>query len=330
MIRKSPYIVVALAVLALSAAHAIAGEAGADPRTSVVEDGQVKIRLTADKSEASVADPIELKVEVEAPAKTRVVLPQTEAKLGEFDVRSNAAFNDIPSGDASGNRLYVLRLKLDTIKTGDLVVPPIEIQYSQEGSSTGPKSLSTKPLPIRITSVLEERADPTKFRDIKSTVDVVVPSPTSYAWVSWTAGSAVALAGTLLVVTALQRRRRPAPAAWALASIDDVAKLKIESPADAQAVVNEIVDIIREYFGLTFDVPALSRTSRELVSQAKRRFHLNDSAIESLTWLASLADEIKFAQLGTGEKQAREAIDRARTFVNKCEQQRLAQEKGAA
>lgn len=330
MIRKSHFMIAALGAMLLPAASAVADQTGAQPQVSLVEDGGVKARLSADKSEAHVADAIELRLEVEAPARTRVVLPKIEKQLGDFDVRSSEVFNDIPSGNTAGTRLSVLRLKLDTIKTGDLTIPPLEVGYTSEGESANAKTLTTKPLPVRIASVLEDRADPTKFRDIKQTVDVAVPEPTSYAWLGWTAGGVgTVLAGTLLLVAA-KRRRGPTPAAWALASIDDVAKLKIESGADAQAVVNEIVDIVREFFGLEFNVPVLSRTSRELVTQAKRRVRLSEQAVESLAWLVSLADEIKFAQLGGGEKQARQAVERARAFVNECEQHRLAQEKGAA
>lgn len=328
---RTMHFMVALGALSFPVAHAVADEADVRPQTSLVEDGNVAVRLTTDKSEARVADPIELTLEVEAPTKTRVVLPKIERQLGEFDVRSSEEFNDFPSGNAAGTRLSVLRLKLDTIKTGDLTIPSLEVHYAAEGESAQAKTLSTKPLAVHITSVLEDRADPTKFRDIKQAVDVAVAERSSYAWLGWTAaGAGTVLAGALLVVTAMRRHRGPTPAAWALASIDDLAKLKIETAADAQAVVNEIVDIIREFFGLEFDVPALSRTSRELVSQAKRRFHLSEPAVKSLAWLLSLADEIKFARLGSGEKQAREAIERARAFVTECERGRLAQEKGAA
>jgi len=48
-----------------------------------------------------------------------------------------------------------------------------------------------------------------------------------------------------------------------------------------------------------------------------------------LTWLASVADEIKFARLGVGEEHLKHAFAQAKGFVNECEAHRRATVKGA-
>src|SRR5262249_39224656 len=155
-------------------------------------------------------------------------------------------------------------LTLESIKTGALTVPAMEIHYTTDAKSTDFKTLGTKPITVQITSVLEHRADPTKFRDIKQTVDIPVPAEASRTWVTWACGGAagaVVLALTLLVVK--RRRRGLPPAAWALASIEELERVDVKQTAGADAVFNEVVDIVREYFELEFQVPAMERTTRE-------------------------------------------------------------------
>jgi len=51
-------------------------------------------------------------------------------------------------------------------------------------------------------------------------------------------------------------------------------------------------------------------------------------ASKRLTWLASVADEIKFARLGVGEEHLKHAFAQAKEFVNECEAHRRATVKG--
>ena len=168
--------------------------------------------------------------------------------------------------------------------------------------------------------MLENRADPTKFRDIKDTVDVAVPETRSYAWLGWTAagvGGAVAVALATLAI--VKRRRGPSPAAWALAAIADLQNLSITDSAGAEAAYNEVVDVLREYVELEFNIPVLARTTREFLAETTKFVKLEKSSRDRLASLASIADEIKFARLGVGEPQVRQALDQAEAFIHECE-----------
>jgi hypothetical protein len=322
MSRRTPTYCIALAALLALAA--------ASP-TSVVTDGPVKLSVHVDRETAQVAQPIRLVVEVDAPQGTRVQLPEFAENLGDFEVQNTESTKDLPTADAPNTRRWTVETNLETINTGELTVPAIDVHYTTDAKSSTFKTLQTKPITIRITSVLEDRADPTKFRDIKETVDVAVPQLHSYAWVKWAAigvGSTITLA--LLALVAVKRRRGPSPAAWALAAIADLEKLPITNPAEAEAAYNEVVDVLREFFELEFNMPTLSRTTREFLAEATKIVRLDQTAHERLTALASIADEIKFARLGVGEPQVREAIAQAIAFIDECEAHRRALEKEAA
>jgi hypothetical protein len=287
-----------------------------------VSDGPVKLRVSVDKQVARVAEPIHLILEVEAPRWTRVELPNLSDRLGDFDVRKSERAKDVPSVETADVRRWELKVTLETIKTGELAIPTLDVQYAADPKSPTFKTLHSNPIKVRITSVLENRDDLRKFQDIKDVVDVPVPELPSRTWIAWTAvGVGTVLASAAVAALVINRRRRgPSPIEWALASLDDLQKLPVASAADAEAVFNEVVDVVREFFEFEFGLPTLSRTTREFLAQAANQVGLSEMARKRLTWLASLADEMKFARLGIGQEQVRHAFEQARAFIAECEQ----------
>ncbi|MGD9631861.1 MAG: BatD family protein [Pirellulales bacterium] len=307
------------------------GLAAAAPPQSVVADGPVKVNARVDRETAQVAEPIRLTLTVEAPQGTRVELPQLGKQLGDYSARGIERTEDIPVDESGKQRQWSLSAVLDTVKTGAITIPPLEVHYATDAKSPTFKSLATKPIKVAIQSVLENRADPTKFRDIKETVDVALPANHSYAWLGWTAagvGGAVAVALATLAI--VKRKQGPSPAEWALTAIADLRQLPIASSADAEAAYNEIVDVIREYVELEFNLPVLAKTTREFLTETTKLVKLEPTTRERLGALASIADEIKFARLGVGEPQVRQALDQAEAFIHECEVFQRAARKEAA
>jgi hypothetical protein len=303
--------------------------AAAAPQANSVADGPVKVSIRVDRESAQVAEPIRLTLDVEAPRGTRIELPQLADKLGAFDVQNSTQTKDLPAATGD-SRHWSASATLETINTGKLTIPSLDVHYATEANASAFKTLSTKPLDVQIKSVLENRADPTKFRDIKETVDIAVPELV-HKWIVWTAagvGAVVVLALATLAI--VRRKRRPSPAEWALASIADLEQLPITNSVAAEAAYNELVDVLREFFELEFSVPTLSRTTREFLAQAAKIVGLDKTAHERLASLSSIADEIKFARLGVGESQVRQAIEQAKAFIDECEAHRRALEKEAA
>jgi hypothetical protein len=309
---------------------ALPGLAGAALPESTVSDGPVTVAVRVDHDSAQVAEPVQLTLVVSAPKGTRVKLPQLTERLGEFDVRGTEQTNDIPAADGNLRR-WSIATTLETIKTGTVEVPALDVHFATAANPSSFRTLTTKPLTVEIKSVLEDRPDPTKFRDIKETVDVAVPETHSYAWVGGTAagvGAAVAVALATLVI--VKHRRGPSPAQWALAAIADLRGLPIANSEDAEATYNEVVDVLREYFELEFNVPTLAKTTREFLTETTKYVKLDQTSRDRLASLASIADEIKFARLDVGEAQVGQALDQAEAFVHECEAYNRTAQKEAA
>ncbi|MCA9170134.1 MAG: hypothetical protein KDB23_20800, partial [Planctomycetales bacterium] len=153
--------VACLVAVLLSTSSVSAQDASAGTKT--------RVDVSASKSNVQVAEPFAVELTVVAPEGTQVTLPPVAAQLGEFDVVDHHDIADVPV--AGGQRIWTRRLTLESIVTGKWEVPVMDIQ-TRTGSTA--QIVRSEPIPIHVASVLEGRADPSKFRDIHSVVDLPV------------------------------------------------------------------------------------------------------------------------------------------------------------
>lgn len=319
----------AIALLTMIAATtSLAAGAPAEPPQSVVKQGPVTLKVSVDRPSAQVADPVQLVVEVTAPQGTRVEMPRLPVEFGDFEARSRQTLRDIPDTATASDRQWVLKATLETLKTGAVQVPSLDVHFATDQSSSTFDTIRSDPLNIQIASVLEDRADPTRIRDIKETIDVHVPAQQSSHWLGFAlGGTAATLAAAATVFLLARHQRGPSPAEWALGQIDDLEQLLADDSVDTELVYNELVDVVREYFQLEYNVPTRTRTSGEFLTEAAATVELGETPRKRLASLVSVADDIKFARYGVGMSQIENAFADARAFVEECQQHREALER---
>jgi hypothetical protein len=320
---------IAIALLATFSALKVVVAEQAAPASPAALASDVKVTARIDKSTAAVAEPFQLSITVKAPRGTRIEWPSLGQKLGDLEIRHTVRTDDVPSRDTTGQREWILRLTLDSIKTGELTIPPVTVRYALPSTSTDLQSLQTQPQHVIINSVLEDRPDPTHFRDIKQTVDVAIP-PASTSWLIWGGAAVGVIAASSLLVLGLKRRRAGlAPSAWALRSI---AELEADQ-ADESAIPNtfdKVLEIVREYFELEFDIRALPSTTQEFLTDASTEIGLPQQTAERLKWLATVADEVKFARLTIGPQHLQQAFAQSRSIISESVEHQRALTKEAA
>ena len=161
------------------------------------------ITVSASASTVQVAEPLTLELTVVAPVGSSVDFSSVGDSLGNFDVIDMVDRADVPAANDVNQRSWTRRLTLESIVTGDLQIPALEINVRRNGES---QTLKSEVIPIRVTSVLEDRADPTKFRDIHSVVDVAVPQSAANVWLWWALGGCGGLAAVAALLMAFSKR----------------------------------------------------------------------------------------------------------------------------
>jgi len=271
------------------------------------------VSASASASQVQVAEPLTVELRVTAPAGTKVSLPAIGSQLGQFDIVDQRDVLEIPSEDSPDERVWTRHLTLESIVTGDLQIPAMEIQ-AVKGSNS--QTVRSKSIPVRVLSVLEGRADPTQFRDIHPVVDVRVPPQTSYAWVWWTAGGLGILAlGIAAIAVVVRRRNGLTPERWALHELNALQDSMSMRKGNSEQVSLRLTSILRNFLELQMEVPAPAQTTEELLEQMTSQQILDlELAARFGKWFQA-ADLTKFAgwQLSTNELS--DAVVEARELV---------------
>ena len=225
---------------------ALLGVGRAEPTRWTAQRDGLSLELQLDKESILVAEPIRVRLSVRAPKGTRIQFSEVPESWGEFRVLSTRPTDDVPAPDGSDRREWLREVVVETYRTGDVKLPPWEILYALETDGSAFQRWQSPEILVRVRSVLDERADPTRYRDLKP---VVEPTPQPASRLVWLAGSTLlALAATAAFVAGWVWRRRAAlPEKWALGMLQRLSeKWQFKVVSDEQ-IVDELVRLLYLY-----------------------------------------------------------------------------------
>lgn len=265
------------------------------------------VRVNTSSTTVQVAEPFTFEITVTAPAGTKVYFPSVGELLGKFDVVDQQVRADVPSASDANQRLWTQRLALECIVTGELEIPSLELQIRRDDTI---QTLKTDAVPIRVTSVLEDRADPAKFRDIASVVDIPVPEPVSRAWIWWTLGGCGGIGVAALMFAAMAKRKTwMTPKVWALHELKQLRHSEAMRSSDSQLVTEILTSVLRDYLELQFDIASPLQTTQEFLQEIQTHRQISAELAEKFMALFENADLVRFAGLKLSAAELNTAID---------------------
>ncbi len=292
---------------------AAAGEVNADEVSRTADSNPTTVTSKVSSTTVQVAEPLTLELRVTAAAGSQVDFPSVGKSLGDFDVTDLTDRADVPSADNGNQRVWTRRLTLESIVTGDLEIPAFKILVRNR---TGSQTLKSTAIPIRVTSVLEDRADPTQFRDIQSVVDVTVPQPASRAWFWWTLGGLGGTAAAALLLMAVAKRKTwTTPNAWAIRELEVLRNSDAMKSADSETVTENLTTILRDYLELQFDIAAPVQTTTELLQVVETGRYMSTETTKGFAELFEHSDLARFAGLQLTHAELTKAIDDAQRLI---------------
>lgn len=206
-------------------------------------------------------------------------------------------------------------MTLESIVTGDLEVPAIEIRVRDQTDS---RTLHTHPISIPVVSVLEDRGDPTKFRDIQAVVDVAVQKSPSNQWAWWTVSGALSLSlFAAIAMVASRRGKWVTPKEWAMRELEGLETSFDSQSVDSGAASLQLSRIVRDYLLLQFAIPKTGNTPQELVARIVDSGQVDPQITNQLVHLFALADKIKFADFQLTEAGLKSAVNDSRKLVER-------------
>ena len=280
--------------------------------TATASAGPPSVSASVSADSVQVVEPFSLNIRVQADQGARVAFPELQNKLGQFEIREVQDAFDVPHVSDASLRTWTRSFTLESIETGDLQVPPLSLQVTQAEKTS---QLTTQPIAVRVVSVLEDRSDPSQFRDIQTVVDIALPEPRPTRVVPWTALAVVSLLAVALSIGLVAYRRRGwiTPHIWATNQIDAL------NP-DGPNVANQLSQILREFLMLLFEMSgtgsvARGRPAQEIIQTLLDQHMITASIGQRLSRLFDLTDQVKFAGLHLSPEETTVAIATARELV---------------
>lgn len=211
----------------------------------------------------------------------------------------------------------VRRITITSFDTGYWAVPPFEFKV-------GGRAAETEPLLLRVDGfAVDEGAVPA---DIKP----IVRLPFSPIWWArqhwqWIAGAAALAALAAAIVLLVRRKRKPKAPEQAeaapvplhervLAELDALDQERLWQQGQHKAYQSRLTDLLRGYIEERFQVPALERTTDELMHELR----VSPLSTDQQTVLGNMlraADLVKFAKALPGPQENEQLMASARRFI---------------
>jgi hypothetical protein len=277
----------------------------------------------------TVGDLIPLRLRATYSGDIKVTLPELPGQWGPFEVREQALLD--PVLDDDGAVTAVREVKVALWAPGEYETPPLEIHYQGVGGE--PQAVPVPSFSIAVASVLNE--DDLEKRDLKPQASL--PRPPVWPWIL--AGVAVAMVCFLAGRWLWQRLRRPQkeaakfempvddrpPEEIAYEELDRITALDLPAQDEFKRHYTLVADCVRVYLEGIYCVPAMDRTTSEVMA-ALRGVRIDGGGISLLRTLLEDADMVKFAKFRPALDQARQIVVQARHLVDVTKPKRASED----
>lgn len=280
----------------------------------------ISVRSSFSSDSMMIGDQITYTLKVEAAGNVQFRLPEFGDTLGrQMEVLSPVSMDTV----AVGERLQVEHSYLVTsFEPGTHMVPSFPVEYQLNDLTDTARSM---PLMIQ---VFEPMVDTTQaIKAIKGPINTPLTLRELLPWIF--AGLGVWMVGTLIAALVwMHRQRRKDPEIFsvrprepahvvAFRELDALRDQKLWESGQVKRFYTRLTEITRTYIERQYGIPAMERTSMEIL-EAFRRSNTEDPLLdEMLADLLQLADLVKFAREDPLPVENQTNLNNAYLFVQK-------------
>ena len=292
------------------------------------EKGNIDVRVTAytdsgpngpSLGEITVGVPVTIAIEVAHPTDAQVVFPRIDNQWDEvFELRGSP---QVRSEEEDGRLVSTKTFEVVAFRPGEHETPPLIVTILSEGNP--PLDQSAGLLPLTVVPVLGESDE--ELKDIRPQAEMTGPlldledlaAPSSWPWIV----ASLALIGLAVWGLYVLLRPRPPEPVYinpydaAMEELQRVEGLRLPAAGRFKEHYTLVADAIRTYLEGEFGIPALDRTSSEIVAEVNAADIDVDGAVE-MRWLFVDCDIVKFTGLEPDEYEAGLMVGRARQILD--------------
>jgi hypothetical protein len=296
------------------------------PVVQTVDRGPVKLTVTAARNEISIAERLDLRIEVHAEPGIEVQMPDFGESLAEFQIRD---FRTEPARTAAdGRQVFAQVYDLDIFLSGEYSIPGITARYRKtpppdQDAEAEPEyaELSTEPIKIQVKSLLAGEFDPQKFHGPKPVAEL--PRERGWGFIGLVAAGALlglcALGGVTWYL--VRRALRPGaliaipPDEWALNQLRALAEAQLVEQGRVQEFYYRLSEIARRYLELRFGLMAPERTTEEFLLEMRGSAALSRAHQNLVGEFLEACDLVKYARHEPATAEIEAVFNAARDLV---------------
>jgi hypothetical protein len=305
------------------------------PAPSSAAAGAIAIEVTP--KEATVGDPIGVRLSVDLPAGAEAAPLPPGTEMGPFTVLSGGWRQEDAAG---GRKRWIWSGAVAAYETGKLTLPPISVRAKEAGGET---ELRTEPLELTIKSVL-----PAPSAGDKAPEPADLKAPASIPPDFTVLKRALMIVGLLLAIAGLawwlHKRyasrlarveapedpfRRVPPHVWVYEELKRLLDRRLAEEGKIDVFFAELSHIMKKYLGGRYRVDLLERTTEEVVPILSQAGAPREPARAARS-LLERCDLVKFARAWPDPGACRTEVEEAYRIVDATRPAEASASEGAA
>jgi hypothetical protein len=297
------------------------------------ERGPLQVVVRVSPKEPTIADKIELALEVTISEDYAVDMPSFGEKLEQFGIRD---FKESQPKLVDGNRMRTVRTyELEPFLSGEYVIPPMKFGFSKKSEATADTvdkpdagengeeehTLETEPLKLTVRSLLDEKKASLVIHEIAPPVSLEKPSSAAL-WTKIGGGVAAAVAIIGAVIWMARRKKKqivvppPVPAhELAFQQLEQLIADDLPRKGEIKVFYQRISDILRRYIENRFGLHAPEQTTEEFLAELRSSPKLPPVYQVSLREFLQHCDLVKFADHSPTTDDIQRTFDSCKHFI---------------
>lgn len=275
----------------------------------IEEKSLISVESKVDRAIITIGDRIIYTLTIKSDHRIRLDPIPLGSNLGAFEIKDYKSY--APEKDEDGKIINRSEYNITTFTTGEYVIPPIEITYTDPNGNK--KSIASERIFITVKSVGATQAEMEDIRGLKPPIDIKGASRILYIVGLFLLAAGIfawfylrSKAKALKIPEIPEELKRPA---WEVA-ISELQALKhsdlLKKNQVKQYYIN-LSEILRKYIQRRFQILALDRTTQE-IKQELKGIKIDPGIIELIHNFLKDCDLVKFAKFSPTEKKTDENL----------------------
>ena len=281
---------------------------------------QISFAQTATAStkqkEYVIGDWVPIDLFVSATSNNKVVFPNLKDSISETIEVAN--FTGIDTIKKSGQYEYHQLVNLIVFDTGQIYLPQFQFLVDNNGKLD---TITSSPIIIHVSGV---KIDTTK--DIKPIKEPLKIPYTFREVLPFVIGALILaiLVGLLIWFIKKRKKKKPPvdekyllpPHVWAFKELDKLQQDKLWQTGEVKNYYSRLTDIARTYIELRYKIPAMEKTTDELMSSMHKGI-MKQTLKKELNDVLNLSDFVKFAKAQPDFMENESSIKIVKDFIDK-------------